>query len=93
MPLYEYECKNCRMSVEKIQKVTDPPLHICSRCNGALKRLISSPNIRFKGSGWYVTDYGKNKSGDGLGKQATNKEKGDNIETKQSSSNNNSSPP
>jgi putative FmdB family regulatory protein len=57
MPLYEYECKKCERRVEKIQKFSDPPLTTCENCGGALERLISSPTIKFKGSGWYVTDY------------------------------------
>lgn len=90
MPLYEYECKNCRNRVERIQKVTDPPLQICSRCNGSLKRLISTSNICFKGSGWYVTDYAKNKSDNSLSEQTADKEKGGNKEIKQSSNNDSS---
>jgi hypothetical protein len=31
----------------------------CKKCGGALKRLISSSAIQFKGSGWYITDYAK----------------------------------
>src|SRR5688572_5699095 len=35
----------------------DAPLTTCERCGQSLRRLISSPGIMFKGSGWYVTDY------------------------------------
>ncbi|MFZ0963547.1 MAG: FmdB family zinc ribbon protein [Terriglobia bacterium] len=66
MPLYEYECKKCRRRVEKIQKYSDPILTICESCGGKLERLVSSPAIRFKGSGWYVNDYAK-KSSDASG--------------------------
>jgi len=48
--------------VEKIQKFSDPILTTCEICGGELQRLISSPAIRFKGSGWYVTDYAKKPS-------------------------------
>jgi len=57
MPLYEYKCKKCGLSVEEIQKVGDRPLEKCSRCGGVLEKVISSPAIQFKGTGWYVTDY------------------------------------
>ena len=57
MPLYEYECKKCGRRVEKIVKFSDPPLTTCESCGGKLKRLLSSPAIRFKGSGFYVNDY------------------------------------
>jgi putative FmdB family regulatory protein len=48
--------------VEKIQKFSDPPLEICPKCGGSLERLLSSPAIQFKGSGWYVTDYARKSS-------------------------------
>jgi putative FmdB family regulatory protein len=57
LPLYEYECKKCRRRVEKIQKYSDPILTICESCGGKLERLLSSPAIRFKGSGFYINDY------------------------------------
>jgi putative FmdB family regulatory protein len=58
MPIYEYECKKCKAHVEAFQKVNDKPLTKCSKCGGKLERQISAPAIQFKGSGWYVTDYG-----------------------------------
>ena len=61
MPLYEYQCEDCGQVVEVIQKFSDPPLSICSECGARLHRLLSAPAIRFKGSGWYVTDYGNGK--------------------------------
>ena len=62
MPLYEYACIQCGQHIEKIQKFSDPPLAKCPKCGGALKRLLSSPAIQFKGSGWYVTDYARKSS-------------------------------
>lgn len=59
MPLYEYRCRKCGVSVEKIQKFSDPPLTRCAECGGKLERVLSSPAIQFKGSGWYVTDYAR----------------------------------
>ena len=58
MPIYEYECKKCKAHVEAYQKVNDKPLTKCRKCGGKLERQISAPAIQFKGSGWYVTDYG-----------------------------------
>ena len=57
MPLYEYKCDQCGEVFEVVQKVADPPLKICSICGGKLTKMLSSPAIQFKGSGWYVTDY------------------------------------
>ena len=62
MPLYEYACTQCGQHIEKIQKFSDPPLTRCEKCGGTLKRVLSSPAIRFKGSGWYVTDYARKPS-------------------------------
>jgi putative FmdB family regulatory protein len=62
LPLYEYECIKCGRRVEKIQKFSDPPLTTCESCGGELQRLLSSPAIQFKGSGWYVTDYARKSS-------------------------------
>ena len=62
MPLYEYKCKKCGRRVEKIRKFSDPPLTTCESCGGKLEQLLSSPAIRFKGSGWYVNDYAKKSS-------------------------------
>src|SRR5215204_762741 len=58
MPIYEYECRKCKAHVEAFQKLNDKPLTKCRKCGGKLERQISAPAIQFKGSGWYVTDYG-----------------------------------
>ena len=58
MPLYEYECQACGKRFELIQKFSDPPAEVCRLCaGGPVQRLLSSPAIQFKGSGWYITDY------------------------------------
>ncbi len=66
MPLYEYQCESCEHRFERIQKFSDPPIAVCPSCGGPVKKLLSSPAIQFKGSGWYITDYAKKPaSGDG----------------------------
>jgi putative FmdB family regulatory protein len=62
MPLYEYACEKCGERVEIIQKLSDPPYSICPSCGGDMKKLISSPAIQFKGSGFYKTDYASGSS-------------------------------
>jgi len=57
MPLYEYQCTKCGERVELIQKMSDPPYSHCPKCGGEMKKLLSSPAIQFKGSGFYKTDY------------------------------------
>ena len=64
MPIYEYDCQKCHKRTEVIQAYSDPALKICPHCGGKkLKKAISAPAIQFKGSGFYVTDYGKGDSG------------------------------
>ena len=62
MPLYEYECEKCHRRTEKIESVNGPHLKKCPHCGGKVERLLSSPAIQFKGTGWYVTDYAGKKS-------------------------------
>lgn len=65
MPLYEYECDACHQRFERIQKFSDPPADVCAKCGkGPVRRLLSSPAIQFKGSGWYITDYARKTSTD-----------------------------
>ena len=59
MPLYEYLCEACEHRFEQIRRFSDPPLETCPRCGGAVRKLLSSPAIQFKGTGWYVTDYAR----------------------------------
>src|SRR6185369_6948676 len=73
MPMYEYECTKCGHRFELIQLFSDPPKTKCPKCRGTLKKLISSSAIRFKGAGWYVTDYGRG----GAAGKADAKAKGD----------------
>ena len=63
MPLYEYQCEACGKRFEKIQKFSDAPIDVCALCGkGPVQKLLSSPAIQFKGSGWYITDYAKKSS-------------------------------
>lgn len=62
MPLYEYQCESCGHRFEVIQKFSDAPIEVCPKCGAKVHKLISSPAIQFKGSGWYITDYAKKDS-------------------------------
>jgi putative FmdB family regulatory protein len=58
MPFYEYECSSCKFYTEVMQKISDTPLTKCPSCGKkALKKLVSAPNFRLKGGGWYETDF------------------------------------
>ena len=68
MPLYEYKCLKCGRKTEKIENMNGPHLKKCPHCGGKVEALFSAPAIQFKGSGWYVTDYGGKKSSGDSGK-------------------------
>jgi len=63
MPTYDYFCKKCDKTYEFFQSMSDSPIEKCSKCNSKLRRLVSGgTGLIFKGSGFYLTDYTKNKS-------------------------------
>jgi putative FmdB family regulatory protein len=68
MPIYEYQCTKCREVCEVLQKAKDKPPEKCPKCGGSVVKLISSPAIQFKGSGWYITDHPKKGSAPAEGK-------------------------
>jgi putative FmdB family regulatory protein len=71
MPTYEYECPDGHR-FEKFQKMTDKPRVKCPTCGKAATRKISGgAALVFKGSGFYITDYGK----DGKGPRKAESEK------------------
>jgi len=59
MPIYEFECKKCKAHTEVFQKLNDKQPTKCRKCGGRLERKVSAPAIQFKGSGFYLTDYGR----------------------------------
>jgi|SRR5687767_626331 putative FmdB family regulatory protein len=78
MPLYEYQCDACAHRFEVIQKYSDAPIEVCPKCGGVVKKLLSSPAIQFKGTGWYITDYaksGKSESGTAAAAKSESAEK------------------
>lgn len=74
MPLYEYECINCKERTEILQRVSDSPSAQCPKCGAEMKKLISSPAIQFKGSGFYKTDYASSSSKPSESKSETKSE-------------------
>lgn len=72
MPIYEYVCQKCGHDFDALQKISDAPLRKCPECGALrLKKLVSKPTFRLKGTGWYETDFKKDgkrllaESGDG----------------------------
>jgi len=64
MPLYEYECQHCGLHYERLEHASALHNGTCPECGSVARRLIGAPALKFKGSGWYVNDYGKGKSSD-----------------------------
>jgi putative FmdB family regulatory protein len=62
MPFYEYECPHCGHREEVLQSINDKPLKKCPNCGkNGLRKLMSAPVFRLKGSGWYETDFKSDK--------------------------------
>jgi len=68
MPIYAYQCTECRHEVEVLQKISDAPLTDCPSCHrSSLVKQVTAAGFQLKGSGWYVTDF---RDGGGKGKDA-----------------------
>ena len=83
MPLYEYQCEDCGVRFERLQRAGEPKLTVCPECGGTLYRPIQPPGIIFKGSGFYVTDNRRSNVGT---RRSDTKSEGDASTTKDDSS-------
>jgi putative FmdB family regulatory protein len=93
MPLYEYRCDACEHLFEVIQKFSDAPISVCPNCGkGPVVKLLSSPAIQFKGSGWYITDYARKGQDGGAASKAKSSESSS-SDTKSTSTSDTASPP
>ena len=86
MPIYAYACKECDHTLDALQKIADAPLVDCPECGeAALKRLLSAPRFRLKGTGWYETDFKKgnqrNLHGDKEPSKSSDKKSADSSKT------------
>jgi putative FmdB family regulatory protein len=89
VPIYEYKCENGHV-FDVMQKMSDEPLTKCQDCGAPAVRVLHSPAVHFKGSGFYNTDYGKKKGGgNGAGSSG---EGGSESKSSDSSSDSGSSP-
>ena len=59
MPLYEYRCHLCGKTFELRQKFAEAPLTVHEGCGGGVERIIFPSALQFKGTGFYITDYGR----------------------------------
>ena len=86
MPIYEYQCGDCGHYLDALQKISDEPLRHCPDCGKAsLKKLLSAPRFRLKGTGWYETDFKKgnqrNLAGDKEPSKSSDKKSADTSKT------------
>ena len=61
MPIYEYTCTNCGISLEYlVLSINKDKLQDCPVCDHKMKRVISAPNFKLKDgkSGWAKDGYG-----------------------------------
>ncbi len=70
MPIYEYKCSICGV-FEATQRITEDPLKECPTCRREIRKLISNTSFQLKGTGWYVTDYGRGKGANGDKQEST----------------------
>jgi len=56
VPIYDYRCDACGHAFSAVQSYQDATLEICPQCGARPRKLMVSPAIVFKGSGWYKTD-------------------------------------
>ncbi|MBC8209059.1 MAG: zinc ribbon domain-containing protein [Desulfobulbaceae bacterium] len=74
MPVYEYECSDCKKIFEVQQRMADKPLTGCPECEGSVKKLMSMSSFQLKGGGWYADGYAStNQSASSTGKPAESK--------------------
>jgi putative FmdB family regulatory protein len=94
MPLYEYRCEACDHQFERIQRFSDELVTVCPSCgSGPVVKLLSSPAIQFKGSGWYITDYAKKNQSGSAAPKTEKSESGSSTSDSKSSSDAASSSP
>jgi len=56
VPIYDYRCDECGHRFSAVQSFSEGPIEKCPNCGKRPRRLITTPAIVFKGSGWYKTD-------------------------------------
>ena len=67
MPRYDYKCSSCEHVFELRQSFNSDTVMPCPECGSTSNRQFHAPPIIFKGSGWYVNDYGKGRGNNSAG--------------------------
>ena len=81
MPIYEYQCTACGKIFEVFQSFKDEPLQKCGYCSGKVTKLISNCSFQLKGTGWYITDYGRKDEAAAGGRKKGGEQKPDESKT------------
>lgn len=72
MPVYSYQCEHCGVRFERTQRFSDPSITRCPECRkNKVRKLLATPGIVFKGSGWYATDHRSSSGGISRSKKDT----------------------
>ena len=82
MPIYDYRCDHCGHVFSAVQSFSDEALEKCPNCGKKPRRLISTPAIVFKGSGWYKTDSRPAEKSSDSGTSSTDKKSETKSDTK-----------
>ena len=77
MPRYDYRCTACGHQFELRQSFDSDPVADCLECGAPSNRKIHAPPVIFKGSGWYVTDYGKGRGNNGINSERSESKSSD----------------
>ena len=64
MPIYDYVCPDGHR-FEVVQRFSDDPVAVCEVCGKPVQRVLHAPAVHYKGKGFYATDYGRRKGGNG----------------------------
>ena len=90
MPIYEYRCRNGH-TFEVLQRMSDDPVTKCEVCGEPVERVFHPVAVHFKGSGFYSTDYGRNRGGGSSESDSKDEPKKETTTTKSSDSSSSSS--
>jgi len=91
MPIYEYRCERGH-TFEVMQRMSEDPITNCTTCDATVQRVFHPVAVHFKGSGFYNTDYGKQRRGGSSSGESTETKSSDSkTETKSESKSSSSS--
>ena len=64
MPVYTYKCEECHKQYDELVAIDEPNAVECKHCGmPGVKRIMGTPSLKFRGTGFYATDYANNKKG------------------------------